>query len=188
MQDLVRPWSASSDTLLIEQKGPGQAWATVRSMAAVPAVKPVMAGYQISRTVTAVSQAVPGVWSRGDVYRVKIDIQSKTPSTWAVLSDPIPGGATILGSGLGRDSAIAASTEDSEKNIWPSFVERGFDSYRAYYEYLPQGASSVEYTVRLNSVGHFHLPPTGIEARNQPDVYLMVPNSAGIAVQAAKAP
>jgi uncharacterized protein YfaS (alpha-2-macroglobulin family) len=188
MQGLFRPWSASSDTLLIEQKGPGQAWATVRSMAAVPVVKPVMAGYQISRTVTPVSQAVPGVWSRGDVYRVKIDIQSKTPSTWAVLTDPIPGGATILGSGLGRDSAIAASTADSEKNIWPSFVERGFDSYRAYYEYLPQGASSVEYTVRLNTVGQFHLPPTRIEAMYQPDVYGMVPNSAGLAVQAVKVP
>ncbi|TCT04061.1 alpha-2-macroglobulin family protein [Paralcaligenes ureilyticus] len=187
-RQVFRPWRASSDTLLIEQNGAGQGWATVRSMAAVPLIKPLMAGYRITRTVTPVSQATPGVWSRGDVYRVKLDIVAEAATTWAVLTDPVPGGATILGSGLGRDSSISATTETADNEAWPSFIERGFDSYRAYYEYLPKGASSVQYTVRLNTVGQFKLPPTRIEAMYQPDVFGVAPNSAGVAVRADKQP
>ncbi|MEO6985245.1 MAG: alpha-2-macroglobulin family protein, partial [Paralcaligenes sp.] len=183
-------WRSPADSLLIEQNGAGQGWATVRSMAAVPLTKPLMAGYSVTRTVTPVYQAVPGVWSRGDVYRVKLDIVAEAATTWAVLTDPVPGGATILGSGLGRDSSIsaAAANPSADDNVWPSFVERSFDSYRAYYEYLPRGASSVQYTVRLNTIGQFNLPPTRIEAMYQPDVFGVAPNSAGVAVQAGKQP
>jgi len=188
------PWTSNAgQTLAIEHQGLGQGWATVRSMAAVPVVKPVMAGYELQRQVTPVSQAVPGQWTRGDVYRVRLHIVARTATTWAVLSDPVPAGATILGSGLGRDSAIAAgdASEDAasadregQYSRPPSFVERSFDSMRAYYDYLPQGETSLEYTVRLNTVGQFQLPPTRIEAMYQPDVRGIWPNGAGLTVRA----
>jgi len=110
------------------------------------------------------------------VYRVTLDINAKAATTWAVLTDPIPAGATILGSGLGRDSSIATQTEADSGWYGPSFVERSFDSYRAYYEYLPTGVTTIEYTVRLNSVGTFQLPPTRMEAMYQPDVFGELPN------------
>jgi uncharacterized protein YfaS (alpha-2-macroglobulin family) len=182
-----QPWpNQAADALVMEQQGPGQAWASVRAMAAVPVTRPVMSGYQVERTITPVSQAAPGGWSRGDVYRVDLTIVSKTPTTWAVLTDPVPGGATILGSGLGRDSAIAVRTESNDYR-GPSFVERKFDVYRAYYEYLPQGATKIQYTVRLNTIGNFHLPPTRIEAMYQPDVFGELPNGKGMVVDAVKA-
>jgi uncharacterized protein YfaS (alpha-2-macroglobulin family) len=183
---LLLPWAGASDSLLIEPQGKGQAWATVRSMAAVPVAKPLMAGFAVTRKVSAVSQARPGVWSRGDVYRVQIEVVAKAPGTWVVVNDPVPAGATILGSGLGRDSAIAAQPSDAagKTAAWPSFVERGFDAYRAYYEYLPQGKSLVEYTVRLNTPGQFRLPPTRVEAMYQPDVFGVLPNDRPLDVQA----
>ncbi|MFC4199941.1 alpha-2-macroglobulin family protein [Candidimonas humi] len=184
-KELLIPWAAASDSLLIEPQGKGQGWATVRSMAAVPVSRPLMAGFAVTRKVSAVSQAKPGVWSRGDVYRVQIEVVAKTPGTWVVVNDPVPAGATILGSGLGRDSAIAAQPSDAAEQTaaWPSFVERGFDSYRAYYEYLPQGKSLVEYTVRLNTPGQFQLPPTRVEAMYQPDVFGVLPNNRPLDVQ-----
>jgi hypothetical protein len=187
-QRVFEPWlSDKPDTLTVEHLGGGQGWATIRSLAAVPVTRPIMAGYEVTRQVTPVSQAVPGAWSRGDVYRVKIDIVAKAATTWAVLSDPVPAGATILGSGLGRDSSIASQPEsNNRRDMAPSFVERSFESYRAYYEYLPQGKTHIEYTVRLNSVGQFHLPTTRIEALYQPDVYGEFPNTAGVTVQAGK--
>ncbi len=186
-QEIFQSWpGAQPATLTIQHKGAGQGWASVRSLAAVPVTKPAMAGYTVTRQLTPVSQAVPGVWSRGDVYRVRIDIIAKTATTWAVLSDPVPAGAVILGSGLRRDSAISTGSENSNKTVAPSFVERSFESYRAYFEYLPQGATHLEYTVRLNSVGQFYLPATRIEALYQPDVYGAVPNSDGLTVQAGK--
>lgn len=186
--DFLLPWpkAATDDVLAIEQEGKGRAWATVSSMAAVPVVKPIMAGYDIKRSIKPVSQAVPGVWSRGDVYRVILNINAKTATTWAVLTDPVPAGATILGSGLGRDSSIATQTEADTGWYGPSFIERSFDSYRAYYEYLPAGASTIEYTVRLNSVGQFQLPATRMEAMYQPDVFGELPNNEGFRVEAEK--
>jgi uncharacterized protein YfaS (alpha-2-macroglobulin family) len=181
------PWPASkTGNLVIASKGQGVAWATIQARAAVPVVKPVMAGYQVERKVTPVSQAVPGKWSRGDVYRVDLHVVAKTPTIWAVVSDPIPAGATILGGGLGGDSAIATRGEKTA-DFWnqPSFVERKFDVFRAYYEYLPQGMTDLQYTVRLNTVGTFSLPPTRVEAMYQPDVYGVVPNS-GVTVAADK--
>lgn len=183
--DFLQAWpKATGDVLLIGQEGQGQSWATVSSMAAVPVTSPVVAGYEIQRSIKPVSQSIPGVWSRGDVYRVTLNISAKSASTWVVVTDPVPAGASILGSGLGRDSGIATQTEAAAGWYGPSFIERSFESYRAYYEYLPAGASTLEYTVRLNTVGQFQLPPTRMEAMYQPDVFGELPNTEGFTVRA----
>lgn len=175
--DSWQPWGKAPDgLLLIEANGKGQSWATVSSLAALAPTKPVVAGYQLQRVITPVSQAKPGVWSRGDVYRVSITINAKGGMSWAALTDPIPAGATILGSGLGRDSSIATATETQASWYTPSFIERSFDSWRAYYEYLPAGKTTVEYTVRLNTPGQFQLPPTRIETLYNPEVHGVLPN------------
>ena len=173
------PWPAGAEggTLQVEQAGAGQPWATVRAMAAVPVTAPLAAGYRIQRTVTAQEQAVPGKWSRGDVYRVKLEIDAQADMTWVVVSDPVPAGATILGSGLGRDSAIATRGERRQGAAWPAYVERTPQAYREYFGYLPKGKVSVEYTVRLNNAGDFALPPTRVEAMYAPDVFGVAPNA-----------
>lgn len=172
------PWPAKTSTapatLQVEQQGSGRPWATVRALAAVPLTEPVSAGYRVRRTVTPVDQAVAGKWSRGDTYRVKLDIDAQADMTWVVVSDPVPTGATILGSGLGRDSEIA--TRD-EKKSWSAFTERTPAVYREYFGYVPKGALSVEYTVRLNNAGEFTLPPTRVEALYAPDVFGETPNA-----------
>ncbi|WP_404992193.1 alpha-2-macroglobulin family protein [Cupriavidus pauculus] len=172
------PWPATSagapSTLQVEQQGSARPWATVRALAAVPLREPVAAGYRVRRSVTPVEQAVAGKWSRGDTYRVKLDIDAQADMTWVVVSDPVPTGATILGSGLGRDSQIA--TRD-EKKAWSTFTERTPEAYREYFGYVPKGALSVEYTVRLNNAGEFALPPTRVEAMYAPDVFGEAPNA-----------
>ncbi len=115
--------------------------------------------------------------SRGDVVRVRLDIDAQSDMTWVVVNDPIPAGATILGSGLGRDSESATAGEKRPQGAWPAFVERGFDGYRAYYDYLPKGKLQVEYTVRLNNAGTFGLPPTRVEALYAPSAFGEVPNA-----------
>ena len=37
-------------------------------------------------------------WSRGDVLRVRLEVDAQSDMTWVVVSDPVPGGATLLGS------------------------------------------------------------------------------------------
>ncbi|MFT0548063.1 alpha-2-macroglobulin family protein [Allopusillimonas ginsengisoli] len=185
--DLLQPWSkAKSDALAMIPNGAGSAWATVRSLAAVPTLKPLVSGYELKRSIEPVTRAVPDAWSRGDVYRVTLTIRAEAPMTWVVLSDPVPAGATVLGSGLGRDSAISTMGEKGTTGWFgPSFIERSFEAYRAYYEYLPKGTTTIDYTVRLNTAGSFNLPSTRIEALYQPDVYGEFPNKESIVVKPA---
>lgn len=182
---LAWPAQHTAMPLTLTQEGTGKPWATVESLAAVALRAPFAAGYRITKTVTPVDAAVKGAYTRGDVVRVRLDIDAQTDMTWVVVSDPVPAGATILGSGLGRDSAVATQGEKQDENgPWPAFVERGFDGYRAYYEYLPKGKVSVEYTVRLNNVGTFGLPPTRVEALYAPATFGVAPN-APMVVKAA---
>nr|WP_322030388.1 MG2 domain-containing protein [Paraburkholderia sp. J76] len=183
---LAWPAQNGAATLTLTQEGTGKPWATVESLAAVALRAPFAAGYRIAKTVTPVSAAVKGVYSRGDVVRVRLDIDAQTDMTWVVVNDPVPAGATILGSGLGRDSAVATQGEKQDENgPWPAFIERGFDGYRAYYEFLPKGKISVEYTVRLNNVGTFGMPPTRVEALYAPATFGVAPNAA-VVVKAAQ--
>lgn len=167
----------AASPLRITHQGSGQPWVTVSSLAAVPLTQPFAAGYRIRRTVAPVEQAVKGKWTRGDIARVTLEIEAQTDMNWVAVSDPIPAGATILGSGLGRDSAIASSGERRSGAAWLAYTERAQDAYREYYEVLPKGSSSVEYTVRLNNAGDFALPPTRVEALYAPDVYGEIPNA-----------
>ena len=150
----------------------------MQSLAAVPLTAPVRAGYDITRTVTAVEQKVPGRWSRGDIARVRIEVDAQSDMTWVVVSDPVPAGATLLGSGLGRDSGIATRGEKREGWSWPAFEERSFEAWRSYYDLLPRGKHVIEYSVRLNNPGRFALPPTRVEAMYAPEAFGELPNAA----------
>jgi alpha-2-macroglobulin len=180
------PWgNAAKDTLTVTHQGTGKPWLTLQSIAAIQLKEPFSAGYQIKKTITPVEQAVKGVYTRGDVVRITLEVNASADMTWVVISDPVPGGATILGSGLGRDSEIATSGEKKSGSGWPAFEERSFEAFRSYYEYLPKGVVKMEYTVRLNNVGDFALPPSRVEAMYAPEMFGEAPN-ARVKVEAAK--
>jgi uncharacterized protein YfaS (alpha-2-macroglobulin family) len=177
---------AGKDSLNVTHQGTGKPWLTLQSVAAIQLKAPFNAGYQIKKTIEPVEQAVKGVYTRGDVVRVTLEVNASADMTWVVITDPVPGGATILGSGLGRDSQIATSGEKgSSGSGWPAFEERSFEAFRSYYEYLPKGVVKMEYTVRLNNVGDFALPPSRVEAMYAPEMFGEAPN-ARVKVQAAK--
>ena len=97
--------------------------------------------------------------------------------SWVVVNDPVPAGATILGTGLGRDSQILSGGETRQGWVWPAFEERKLDSFRAYYRFVPKGKWTVEYTARLNNAGEFLLPPTRVEAMYAPEMFGEMPNA-----------
>jgi uncharacterized protein YfaS (alpha-2-macroglobulin family) len=136
------------------------------------------AGYSITRSVSAVEQKDKSKWSRGDVLRVRLEVDAQSDMTWVVVSDPVAGGATLLGSGLGRDSSIATSGEKQGGSAWPAFEERSFEAFRSYFDYLPRGKHVIEYTVRLNNAGRFALPPSRVEAMYAPESFGELPNAA----------
>jgi len=182
------PWPAAPatrDTLLVTHSGAGKPWMTLQSLAAVPLKAPFAAGYAIRKSVTPIEQAVPNVYTRGDVLRVTLEVNASADMSWVAITDPIPAGATLLGSGLGRDSQIATQGEKRAGAGWPAFEERSFEAFRSYYEYLPKGVVKIEYTLRLNNVGDFALPPSRVEALYAPEMFGVLPNER-VKVQAAR--
>ena len=171
------PWPVEPAALTASHSGPGQPWLAVQALAAVPLQAPLAAGYRITRTLTAVQRQRPEAWSRGDVLRVRIEVEAAADMAWVVVSDPLPAGAALLGGGLGRDSAMAVRGERREGSGWLAYEERATDAWRAYFEWLPRGRHVVEYTLRLNASGSFGLPPTRVEAMYAPAMFGERPNT-----------
>ena len=173
--DMAFAWPAGKGNVSIVHEGGGRPWAFVQSRAALPLEQPLFAGYTIKRTVAPVEQKTSGAWTRGDVYRVTLEIDAQADMTWVVVNDPIPAGAAILGTGLGGDPALLARGERRDGLAWPAFEERAFDGLRAYYRYVPKGKLKVEYTVRLNNAGTFELPSSRVEAMYAPETFGELP-------------
>ncbi|HEX5462582.1 MAG TPA: MG2 domain-containing protein [Steroidobacteraceae bacterium] len=171
------PWQEGRGLLYIRHQGSGAPWAMVRAMAALPLHEPLSSGYKITRTITPIEQRQPGVWTRGDVARVHLDLQAQSDMTWVVVDDPIPAGATILGSGLGGQSRLLTRGQRQGGWGWLAYEERRFDGFRAYYELVPKGHWSVEYTVRFDNPGTFQLPATRVEAMYAPEMFGELPNA-----------
>jgi hypothetical protein len=176
---LSLPWPAAGKAAALQARheGTGRPWLSVQTLAAVPLKAPLWAGYRITRTVTAQERKRPDAWSRGDTLRVRLEIEAATDMAWVVVSDPVPTGATVLGTGLGRDSAIATQGEKREGRAWPAYEERTAEAWRASFEWLPRGKQVMEYTLRLNGSGRFGLPPTRVEAMYAPESFGELPNT-----------
>jgi hypothetical protein len=169
-------WPDGTAQLAIAQNGSGAPWVTVSSRAAIPLTEPLSSGYRITKTVTPIEPQSPDHLSRGDRLRVRLDVEAQTDMTWVVFDDPIPAGASHLGTGLASDSRI--DTGRAADTAVPSFVERRFEAWRGYFNWLPKGTTSVEYIIRVNQNGRFDLPPTRVEALYAPEMFGELPNAA----------
>lgn len=166
---------AGAASLKLEHAGSGAPWASVHVSAVVPLAQERFTGIRIKKTLTPVEQQVKGQWTRGDVVRVRLELEARSDMQWVVIDDPVAPGATILGSGLGGDSSMLAQPTQWRYPM-PSYQERARDSLRSYYAQVPGGHWTLEYTLRLNADGRFQLPATHAEAMYQPDVAGDLPN------------
>ena len=173
---LMFGWPKGREKLAVTHKGTGKPWATLQSIAAIPLKEPFSSGYKIKKSLIPIEQKQEGKWSKGDVIRVRLELEAQADMTWVVVNDPIPAGAGILGTGLGRDSQLLTKGEESKGWVWPAFEERSFEAFRAYYEFVPKGKWTVEYPIRLNNGGVFHLPSTRVEALYSPEMLGESPN------------
>jgi len=171
------PWPTERANLGVAHVGTGKPWVLVKTSAALPLDAPITSGMAVTRSVEAVEQKTAGRWTRGDVVRVRLQVEAQSDATWLVIDDPVPAGATILGSGLGGQSQRLTQSERNTGYAWPAFEERRFDAFRAYYRFVPKGRFTVEYTLRLNNPGTFQLPATRVEVMYAPETYAESPNA-----------
>jgi hypothetical protein len=175
-ETLSFPWPAGRDDLRVEHEGSGNPWITLQAQAAIPLKAPLSSGYRITKTITPIEPREAGRWSRGDLARVRLTVEAQADMTWVVVNDPIPAGASHLGTGLARDSEMAREGEKL-KGVWPACEERSFEAFRAYYSFVPKGSFTIEHTIRLNQSGRLHLPSTRVEALYSPEMFGELPNA-----------
>ncbi len=168
-------WPAAPADLTVEQAGTGAPWVTVEARGAIPLREPFAGGYRITKHVEPLEVAEAGRWHRGDRLRVRLEIEAQSDMGWVVVDDPVPTGASHLGTGLGGDAAGDAAPADPDA-LEPAFVERSFASWRGYWDWVPAGRFTVTYAIRLNQPGVFELPPTRVEALYAPDLFGESPN------------
>jgi hypothetical protein len=176
----------SPSVLSVQHRGAGAPWASIRSIAALPKTARLSSGFTIHKQLIPVKQAQAGAWSEGDILKIRLSVDAQADRNWTVIEDPVPAGATILGTtrrtshSLAENTTAAMAESDDEvpaqEWITPVFVEREFGSYRAYYDYVPKGRIAHEYTIRLNLPGDYALPTTRIEAMYSPEMFGELPN------------
>ena len=130
----VFPWPGTGTTLTVDHAGAGHPWVTLEAQAAIPLKAPFMSGYRLSKSFTPVEASTANRFTRGDIVRVRLTIEADRDMTWVVVNDPIPAGASHLGTGLGRDAHLAVQAESHQARTQPAFTERAFDGFRAYYD------------------------------------------------------
>ena len=187
------PWASAAGkeaTVSLNHTGTGKPYAAVLLEAAIALKAPVAAGFRVGKTITSVSQAKAGQVSVGDVYRIDLTIDAMQAMTQVAVFDPIPAGASILGSL--RESVVEQTKSDTAKPAeanggrwnfsWPAFDEKRSDSYRVFYDYLRAGKTVVSYTIRISQSGTMKLPATRVEAMYAPEQYGEIPNADWVVV------
>ncbi len=170
-------WPVEQTRMTAVHQGQGKPWLSLQSLAAIPLKEPLSSGYEIKKTITSLERKTQDRWTRGDVLRVRLEIRAQADMTWVAVSDPVPAGAAILGTGLERDSRQLTRGEDRKATVRPAFVERSQSAFRAYFDYAPKGIWTMEYTLRLNQSGSFRVPPTRVEALYAPEMHGESPNA-----------
>ncbi|AAN49385.1 alpha-2-macroglobulin family protein [Leptospira interrogans] len=175
---LTLPMPHNAQNLEFVQNGNGKPYVVIHTKAALPLKEKLESGMRLEKEILNESGNKKTSFQEGDIVRVRLKIYTESDLSWIAVRDPIPAGASILGSGLGNDSR-SGSELTKEENWWssPTFIERKWEGYTAYFEYLPAGSVTLEYVYRINQTGKFILPPTRVEAMYLPDQFAELPNS-----------
>ncbi|EKR63889.1 alpha-2-macroglobulin family protein [Leptospira weilii str. 2006001853] len=171
---ILIPMPKSTQNLKFVQNGNGKPYAVIHTKAALPLKEKLESGMRMEKEILDESGNKKSSFREGDLVRVRLKIYTESDLSWIAVKDPIPAGANILGTGLGNDSRISAELAKGDNS--PTFVERKWEGYTAYFEYLPAGSATLEYVYRINHIGKFVLPPTRVEAMYLPDQFAEIPN------------
>jgi alpha-2-macroglobulin len=175
--------SAKPVPVSFTHEGGGKPWLMMQTISAIPLKAPLDMGYSVLRKVTRVSvdgsQEKPGPiqWKSGDVANIELTITAKYDHPWVVVRDPIPAGASHLGTGLDGGSNImdrAPKTRPKLNQIteWPAeFNEKSQSHFISYAAYVMKGTYKTNYRIRLNSNGQMKMPPTHVEAMYSPEAF-----------------
>ncbi|PKA02951.1 alpha-2-macroglobulin family protein, partial [Leptospira ellisii] len=90
----------STQNLEFVQNGNGKPYAVIHTKAALPLKEKLESGMRIDKEILSESGGRKSSFKEGDIVRVRITLKTESDLSWIAVRDPIPAGASILGSGL----------------------------------------------------------------------------------------
>ena len=115
----------------------------------------------------------------GTIYREKVFITSTKERTYVAVRAPIPAGCEILNPAFQTTGTVEDSNKNqsSGKRIWwiPSWRMSHQDIYdaevRCFWDYIPIGSQSFEFTFRAQRDGAYETPATLAECMYEPEIF-----------------
>ncbi|MEO7995006.1 MAG: alpha-2-macroglobulin family protein, partial [bacterium] len=99
----------------------------------------------------------------GDFVRCRLTIHSDKEREFVMITDPLPAGCEVV-----------ERTEPEDPwswNYWWSHTDLRDDRIIYFSRWLPEGESTIAYTLRAEAPGTYHLLPARLEAMYNPDEY-----------------
>lgn len=161
-----------------KKQGPGRLYYTVRMNYYPKAeTKAKDEGIGVMKDVAGLAGAAEraATIKAGVVAKVTLTISTNQDRNFVVVDDPIPAGWEIINTSFQTTSTAEAQQERNTKERWWSnpFQHRELYDDRALFfaDYLPAGAHTLTYLVRVTSFGTFQMPATRAEGMYEPEVF-----------------
>lgn len=160
---VVNSWAfdpQSARTFQAQYDGKGIPWLQSTLSANAPFLSAVDQGIRVSKTWEPFSVKNNQKKTRGDIWKITLQISTRMDFPWLVVDDPIPPGAQIVS----MDAV--------------SFAEKNLLSTQFYWEQSTVGTKTFSYLLRLNQSGQYQLSETRAEAVYNPEIFGAIPNAA----------
>ncbi|MBR7080863.1 MAG: hypothetical protein IKI40_10165, partial [Treponema sp.] len=115
----------------------------------------------------------------GTIYREKVFITTTKERTFVAVRAPIPAGCEILNPAFQTTGTVESpnKNQSSGKRIWwiPQWRMSHQDIYdaevRCFWDYIPIGSQSFEFTFRAQRDGSYETPATLAECMYEPEIF-----------------
>lgn len=129
---------------------------------------PVNAGFEISRTLTALDGSPVQTVRAGERYKITLTVKNAAARHFVVAEDFIPAGFEIVNTSLATESAEQAASVD---NVSFDRSEKYDDRIAAFADYLPAGTHTYSYLVSALAPGEFSWPCAWASQMYEPAVF-----------------
>ena len=128
--------------------------------------KPIHAGMQITRTLTAQDGTPVTSLKAGERYRVNLTVTTPAPRWFVAVEDFVPAGFEIVNSSLATESH---DTDDTPSAFGAREIYDG--RIAAFADFLPAGTHTFTYTVSVLCAGTFNYPAAWASLMYEPEVF-----------------
>ncbi|MDD3803110.1 MAG: alpha-2-macroglobulin family protein, partial [bacterium] len=130
-------------------------------------------GFEVTKTMTPYKHDNKE-FLRGMLYKITLNVKTKSERMYVVVDDPVPAGFEIVNSDFVTSEFNSENNEysyESDYSLWFgnfNHREKYFDRYLLFADWLPKGEYTQTYIVKAIYQGKYYMPTTKAEEMYSP--------------------